>query len=936
MQLLLIVLLPFLAAVPVWFAARFGRRASFAVAALPPVVGLGVLSSSLPAVFEGQVLVEGWTWIERLGLDVTFRLDGLGLLFGLLVTGIGLLVVNYTYYYLSEDDPIGSFYATLMTFMGAMLGVVLAENILLLAGFWGLTSISSFLLIGYWKHLSKARRGARMALAVTGGGGLCLLLGVILLGHIAGSYELEVILSSATTIQAHPLYEVSLVLILLGAFTKSAQFPFHFWLPGAMSAPTPVSAYLHSATMVKAGVFLLARFHPALSGTPIWFYIVTGVGLVTLVFAAYVALFDHDLKGLLAYSTISHLGIITALFGFSTPLATVAGVFHIINHALFKASLFMTAGIVDHEAGTRDARILSGLRYSMPVTAVLAVGGAAAMGGAPLFNGFVSKEIFFEEAFHLVEHPFLTGAGWGWMVPVVATLGGLCSVAYSIRFVVDVFFGDESEDLPRSPGDPPVGMWLPVAIPVSLCVVIGVVPALAAGAFLEVAAAPVVGGPLPDYELALWHGLTPALGMTAAAVAGGALLYWKWESIHRLHEVLPDIDGREIFERCIEGAVGGARLVTDTVDNGSLQRYLAFSVGFATLAGFLAYGELGWRAGTEMVTTAPLVAVVPWALLVVGSAMTVYFHRKHLAAVVFVGVVGLIVSLTFIYLSGPDLGLTQLAVEVVAILLMLLSLYVLPQRTPVESTVGRRTRDAIIAVLAGVGAGALAWGVMTRPQESISRYFLDKSLSEGGGTNVVNVILVDFRGFDTMGEISVLVIAALGIVTILGRQRPTSSSTGQSLAEERYPTMLTTTTRPLMALILLVAIYIFLRGHNQPGGGFIAGLVGSVALTMQYVASGIDWTRERLGVSFRRMAAVGVIIAVGTGMAAWAFGRPFLTGGMLHADIPLIGEVHLGSALPFDLGVFLVVVGAVLVIIQRLGFYQRSEEVVDPTDEEDS
>jgi multicomponent K+:H+ antiporter subunit A len=473
-----------------------------------------------------------------------------------------------------------------------------------------------------------------------------------------------------------------------------------------------------------------------------------------------------------------------------------------------------------------------------------------------------------------------------------------------------------------------------VAILVALCVVVGVAPGAVAGGFLRTTAAPVLGASMPDFYLALWHGLTPALFMTIIAVSLGILAYWRWQDIHKLNLELPAITGRGLFERGVELVFDAAEALYGWIDNDSLQRYLAFAIGFAAFAGFYAYFELGWATGSAEVTEAPVIALVPWALMIIGSAMTVYFHRKRLAALVFAGIVGLIVSLSFIYFSAPDLGLTQLSVEVVTILLMLLTLYVLPQWTPSESTPLRRTRDAIVAVAAGTGVGALAWGVLSRPQESISQFYLDKSLPEGGGTNVVNVILVDFRGFDTMGEIAVLVIAAIGIIVMLHGKRPTSSPRMQPLTEERFPAMLTTVTRPLMALILLVAVYIFLRGHNLPGGGFIAGLVGAVALIIQYVASGIDWTNRRLDVDFQKMAAVGVIIAVVTGMAAWAFGEPFLTNGMLHPHIPLIGKIHLGSALSFDLGVFLVVVGALLVIIRRLSFYQRSDELANFMEDE--
>jgi len=895
-------------------------------ALIPPLGGLALLASMVPTVMKGEAIVASWPWIPTIGLSLGFRLDGLGMLFAFLILGIGVLVVIYAYYYLTKDDPIGPFYAMLMTFMGAMLGVVLSENLLLLVVFWELTSISSFLLIGYWKHLPAARQGARLALAITGGGGLLLLGGIILLGMIVGSYDLSVVLASNETILGHDLYTVMLVLVLMGAFTKSAQFPFHFWLPNAMTAPTPVSAYLHSATMVKAGVFLLARLHPALSGSEQWFILVTGAGLVTMVFSAYVALFKHDLKGLLAYSTISHLGLITALFGFSTKMATIAAVFHIFNHAAFKASLFMTAGIIDHETGTRDARILSGLRHSMPITFGVAILGALAMGGAPFFNGFLSKELFFEEAFNLMEHPFMTGVAWSWAIPTAVVIGGLCSVAYSIRFVHDVFFGPEAHDLPKHPHDPPSGMLFPVVVLVAICVVVGVYPPLVQG-FISVCAAPVVGGPLPEFHLWWWHGLNPALFMTLAAVGVGTGLYLVWKRIHRFHlnQNIPEITGKGLFEKFIENCVEGAAGFTQELDNGSLQRYLAFSFMAAIFAGGLGYWQFGWQPGSATLTPVPLVALIPWFLIISGAIFTIFYQRKRVTAVVFLSVVGLVVSLSFIYLSAPDLGLTQISVEVVTILLILLTLYVLPQTTPVESSVERRTRDAIIAVAAGGGVAALAWAVFSRPFESISGFHLEKSVPEGGGTNVVNVILVDFRGFDTMGEIAVLVLAAIGILIMLQGKRPVHPDAMTPRVEQRFPTMLTSTTQPLMALILLIAIYIFLRGHNLPGGGFIAGLVATIALAVQYVASGIHWTNERLRVDFVKLCAIGVIIAVCTGIGSWFFGFPFLTSSVYHLHIPLIGEIHLASAIPFDLGVFFVVVGSMLIIIKRVSEYQRDE-----------
>ena len=430
------------------------------------------------------------------GIDLALRLDGLSLLFAILILGIGVLIVLYAAYYLPQSDRLGRFYGLLLAFAGGMLGMVLSENLIQLVIFWEVTSLSSFLLIAYKHEAHDARISARMALAVTGGGGLALLAGVMLIGSIVGSYDLSVVLTSRDSIRASGLYPVILVLILVGAFTKSAQFPFHFWLPNAMAAPTPVSAYLHSATMVKAGVFLLARLHPVLAGSDLWSSIVFPVGAITLVYGAYLSLLQNDLKGLLAYSTISHLGLITLLFGLDTPMSTIAGVFHIINHAVFKASLFMAAGIVDHECGTRDMRRINGLFKYMPYTAVLGIVAAGAMAGVPLLNGFLSKEMFFAEAIQLPRF----GAYW-WILPVFATMAGVLSVAYSARFIHDVFFGGEPIDLPRQPQEPPRWMRIPVDILVLICLLVGLFPQYTVGNILRLAAGAVLQAPVPYFRL---------------------------------------------------------------------------------------------------------------------------------------------------------------------------------------------------------------------------------------------------------------------------------------------------------------------------------------------------------------------------------------------------------------------------------------------------
>ncbi|HMQ72694.1 MAG TPA: proton-conducting transporter membrane subunit, partial [Rubrivivax sp.] len=453
--LALIVLLPLVAGTTLCLAAGrvespARRRLTAWIAGAVAASSFALLMSQAPAVFDGQTLLRHAEWVPAIGLNANFRLDALAWMFASLISGIGLLIVVYAAYYLHpgpDGDPAGKFFSQLMLFMAAMLGIVLSDNLLLLLVFWELTSISSFLLIGYWGGKEESRQGARMALAVTGGGGLVMLAGIVVLGQIGGSFDLSVLLAKGAEVQAHPLYPVALGLILVGCFTKSAQLPFHFWLPEAMAAPTPVSAYLHSATMVKAGLFMMMRLYPVLGGTALFEGVVASVGLATMVFAAFVAIFKHDLKGLLAYSTVSHLGLITFLIGLASPMSAVVAVFHVLNHASFKAALFMSAGIVDHETHTRDMRRLGGLFALMPVMGWIVLIASAAMAGLPPFNGFISKEMMLDEALHAGHRMW---GDFGWAVPVLATLGGLFSMAYSVRLVHHSFFGAPPRHLPNA------------------------------------------------------------------------------------------------------------------------------------------------------------------------------------------------------------------------------------------------------------------------------------------------------------------------------------------------------------------------------------------------------------------------------------------------------------------------------------------------------
>ena len=889
---------------------------AYATAALP-AAALAIVISYAPSVLNGESFVERFEWIPSVGLELAFRLDGFALLFALLILGIGLLVILYARYYLSEQDNMPRFYAMLILFMTAMLGIVLSENLIQLWLFWELTSISSFLLISFWNHKSEARKGARMALTITGMGGLALFAGILLIGQVVGSYNLTDVLAQGDLIRGSELYPYILVLVLLGAFTKSAQFPFHFWLPHAMAAPTPVSAYLHSATMVKAGIFLMARLYPALAGTDMWFLIVTLTGLATLLVGAYMALFKHDLKGLLAYSTISHLGLITLLLGLNSKLAAVAATFHIINHATFKASLFMAAGIIDHETGSRDMRKLNGLWRYMPHTAMLAMVASLAMAGVPLLNGFLSKEMFFAETLHQGSLGALS-----WILPVLATVAGIFSVAYSLRFIHDVFFNGEPVNLPKTPHEPPRYMKIPVEILVALCFVVGIAPGLVVAEILHSAATSLLQGDTPYYSLAIWHGFNFPLLMSFIALLGGILVYAKRKQLFEFQAQFPERDAKAIFDQNIKRIVDTATRIYGTLENGSLQRYTMLFILSVALFTTVPMINLINYEGEQPLIPVDGISIVATIILVISALVTLIWHRKRMIALIAVSVVGLIVSLIFARFSAPDLALTQLSVEVVTVILLMLALFFLPQVTGKAANPSAVVRDLGLATLIGGVMATISYAMMTHTHTSIADFFIANSKTGGGGTNVVNVILVDFRGFDTFGEITVLGIAGLGIYKLIARMKlfmPSADLNGIPWSNDHHPMMLATVSRALLPLALLVSAYIFLRGHNLPGGGFIAGLVTAVALILQYIANGVDFMRERSRLNYQWLISVGLIIAGATGMGSWLFGYPFLSSWFDYFSLPGVGKFELASAMVFDLGVYLTVIGSTLLILGNLG-----------------
>lgn len=891
-----------------------------------------LLLTQAKAVFNGETIIQTWSWLPQLGIDLSFRLDALGLLFSLLITGIGTLIFIYAYYYLSPQNSLSKLYVLLMLFMAAMLGISLSNNLILLLTFWELTSISSFLLVGYWSNYEAAQRGSRMALTITGMGGLAMLGGFVLLAQITGTYQIDQILMMTEQIQSHDLFVPTLLLILLGAFTKSAQFPFHFWLPNAMAAPTPVSAYLHSATMVKAGIFLLARLLPIFAGAALYHNLVTFIGLFTLCMAAFFAIFKEDLKGLLAYSTISHLGLIMCLLGIGSPLAVAAAIFHIINHATFKAALFMIAGIIDHESGTRDLRKLSGLWQLLPFTATLTMITAASMAGVPLTNGFLSKEMFFTELVANLSGPVL------WVSAIVATLAGIFAVAYSIRLVHGVFFdGPIGKNVPNKEAhEPPFGMRAPATLLAVLCILVGLMPALLVEHIVNSTTR--ASTQLLQFEgthLAIWHGFNLPLLMSAIALLGGIIFYFSLAKGGKIREIdldphLGQFQGKLLFQLFLKHLLQVSRKIKRKTENGSLQSYLVWIIVFTVFIVALPLFNQGLTTGTRELTHAPIIAIVLWLLLFSACWMMLWFHHERIKAVLISGAVGLVVTMIFVGLSAPDLAQTQITVDVVTTVLLLMSLSLLPQLTPYESSRSRRWRDALIAIGGGIGIGWIAWLVITRDHNSISWFFNQQSIPLGGGTNVVNVILVDFRVFDTFGEIAVLGIAAIGTLCLMDGMRAHGTIMTQGLTYRFNPSplMLRITASWILPIALVISLYIFLRGHNLPGGGFIAGLITAMALIIQYIALGQDQTEQMLKAKSGRLyeiwIGVGLSIAGLTGLAAWFWGRPFLTSAHIYVNPPIIGEMHLASAALFDVGVYVTVVGAVMLMISVLGDSRHS------------
>ncbi len=729
------------------------------VPALVPFVLAVLFATFLPVIAGGERLRFASEWVPSLGINLTFLIDGLSLTFALLITGIGAVVALYSSVTLAGHLHYWRFVFYLLFFMFSMLGLVLADNLITLFVFWELTSVSSYLLIGFNHSSAKARRSALQALLVTGGGGLALLAGFILMGSTAGTFELSEIIASGDVIRDHALYVPIFFLVLAGAFTKSAQVPFHFWLPNAMAAPTPVSAYLHSATMVKAGIYLLARMHPTLSGTDLWLWTLTLFGAATAVFASILALRQTDLKLALAYTTLMALGTLTMFLGSGATIAIAAAVTFLIVHSFYKAALFLIVGIIDYGTGTRETAQLGGLARAMPVTAAAAAAAALSMAGFPPFLGFIGKELKYEGALAVASEPLF--------VATAAVLANALMVAVAGIVALKPFYGQRLET-PKSPQEAPLLMWIgPIGLAL-LGLVFGLMPGLISGSLVQPAVTAIAGQP-ETVKLALWHGLNLPLLLSVLTFALGIAFYLGHGKLRsflvRAEERLP-ASADELWDRFLESVKACAAWQTRVLQGGVLRRYLF--IVFTTLAiggGVTLYvtGAARWPSVWPDFTIKHLLVL---GLIAGGAVMTV-FSLSRLAAICALGVVGMGVALIFVIFGAPDVAITQLLVETLVVILVSVVMLRLPQleRDPMK---GSRVLDAALAVAVGAVVTVILISVLDTPLDrSITAYFEEKSLPEAFGRNIVNVVLVDFRALDTFGEIAVVVVAALGAFVLL-------------------------------------------------------------------------------------------------------------------------------------------------------------------------
>lgn len=771
-MLFAIVLLPFILAIIIIFCGKHLQAKVGYLALSAPIICLAYFISQIKPVLNMAGDSFFLPWLSSYNINISLSLNGLSLLFALIISGVGMVVFWYAIGYLNRRERLPNFYAYLLIFMGAMLGVVCAKNLLLIYVFWELTSFSSFLLIGFWHELERPRYGAQKALFITVIGGFALFAAFTIMGVTVGSFELTDILANATTLKTSPLYPALVLLVLLGAFTKSAQVPFHIWLPDAMEAPTPISCYLHSATMVKAGIYLLVLMTPILGGRSLWYISISTVGILSLIWGAYRALKSYDLKAILANSTISQLGLVIALIGYGSEASLAAALFHLVNHSAFKGTLFLVTGMVDHATNTRDIRRLSGLAKAMPLTAIFAGLGTLAMAGLPPFNGFLSKEMFFESSL-AVANGNLEGLGiFAWLFPLIAVIGSIFTFVYCMVILFRVFLkGDIPADLPHRPHEAAKSMLIPTGILASLTLIIAFFPNKFAELFLSPAVSAVTGTEA-DLHISFWHGFNLPLLMTVIVIILGIIIYKNFDKFRAALFRLPKIiSGNAIYDWLIPGnhlAHAGERLV-GTHMTGKLHNYVVFVCTFFLL---LSIGTI-FAKDVLLISFAGLSPValfeILWCLVIVSACIVLLTAKKRVTAIFSLGAIGYSVAFLFIVFRAPDLALTQLLVESISLVLFFLAFRFLPKSFR-DKPQKRKTKvlNAIIAALSGLMVSIIVMiAYSNKFFPSISEYYIENAKDLAGGNNIVNVTLVDFRGLDTLGEISVIALASIGVFVMI-------------------------------------------------------------------------------------------------------------------------------------------------------------------------
>ena len=788
MEFVLLIFLPFVFAILVPFAYKYikGIHTGWFVL-LVPLVLFGYYLSFIPLTMDGGHAISEIKWIPTLGIAFTSYIDGLSLLFTLLITGIGSLVVLYSIFYMDKKkENLGSFYVYLLLFMTAMLGVVQSDNTMTLYLFWELTSISSFLLIGYWYTRDKSRFGALKSMMITVFGGLMMLGGFILLSIMGETFSIRELIAQAPDLVSHPYFTLALILILLGAFTKSAQFPFYIWLPDAMEAPTPVSAYLHSATMVKAGIYLVARFTPIFGTSSTWIWLVTGIGLLTLFWGSFFAVKQTDLKAILAFSTVSQLGLIMSLLGAGAisyhtteamfAFATYAAIFHLINHATFKGGLFMIAGIIDHETGTRDIRKLGGLMSIMPLSFTVALIGSLSMAGLPPFNGFLSKEMFLESMVALRHFELFQFDTWGILFPIVAWVASVFTFTYSLYFVLKTFLGQGKVDqLPKRPHEAPIGMLVAPMILASLVIIIFFIPNVLGKWVIKpavMAVQPTLYGSPADIDIHVlaWHGFgSVGLWLTVAIVIVGSLLYLtipKWQPLYKIQPAKLSLN--EGYDALMRGSEKGMNRLSRVFMTGLIRTYLLYMFAFLSVTVIaVLFIKDAFVVDMNSFAAITLYGALNAVILLLSIGFVV-FAKSRLAAIIALGGVGYSVALFFVIFKAPDLALTQLVIETVSVALFLLAFKHLPALNEHGETKKTKVVNLIISLSVGVMVTLVALSSHSQKLiPSISQYYKDTVATEAGGGNIVNVILVDYRGFDTLFEIAVLAIAGIAVLGMI-------------------------------------------------------------------------------------------------------------------------------------------------------------------------